>query len=239
MVCIHCITGYLPQALSFLFPIMLWFSRRFFTKSSPARPPVYGPWYLPPFVRGIMAMLQLGANEDAFLLSARKLYGPVVYIPWPLSQVFVLDGELINTVYSTPSKTLSFVPIRMSMQHSAFGTSKTITQSPIMQSQIFPTHAKGLTTVRIEAPIRRFINVVEARIVELGNKIDTGGGTLEMELMHWVVDTMFDGMRRIYSRLIRCLTFFDSLRSCIRRALRRDFYAPHTRKQFQKQFHLI
>jgi hypothetical protein len=58
------------------------------------------------------------------------------------------------------------------MQHSSFGTSKEITQSQIMHKQIFPTHARGMTTVRIEAPIRRFVNVVEARIVELCKKID-------------------------------------------------------------------
>jgi hypothetical protein len=59
-----------------------------------------------------------------------------------------------------------------------------------------------LTTVRIEEPIRRFIHVVEARIVELGNKIDAAGGTLEMRLMNWVVHTMFDGMCGICSHLI-------------------------------------
>jgi len=73
MVCVHCITGSLPQALSF---IAIWFSRRFFA-TNPAGSPVYEPWYLPPFIRGMMAMLQLDANEDAFLLFAR---GPVVYI---------------------------------------------------------------------------------------------------------------------------------------------------------------
>jgi len=88
------------------------------------------------------------------------------------------------------------------MQYSTFGTSKVITQSPIIHQQVFPTHERGLTTVRIEAPIRRFINVVDARIVELGNKIDAAGGSLEMEFMHWVADTMFDGMRRTYSHLI-------------------------------------
>jgi hypothetical protein len=199
------LSSYLPQrllvALSFLVPLLLWFSRRIFTSNPTGTPPppVYGPCYLPPFVRGLMAMLHLGADEDDFLLSTRKLYGPVVYIPWPLCQVFVLDGEIINSVYSSPSQTLSFLPIRVSMQHSLFGTSKEITQSPIMHKQIFPTHARGLTTVRIEAPIRRFIDVVEARIVELGNKIDAAGGALEMELIHWVVDTMFDGMCGICS----------------------------------------
>jgi hypothetical protein len=197
-----CLGSYLPQlALSFLVPLLLWFSPRIFA-SNPAGtqpPPVYGPCYLPPFVRGLMAMLHLSADEDDFLFSTRKLYGPVVYIPWPLCQVFVLDGEIINSVYSSPSQTLSFLPIRVSMQHSSFGTSKEITQSPIMHKQIFPIHARGMTTVRIEAPIRRFIDVVEARIVELGNKIDAAGGALEMGLMHWVVDTMFDGMCGICS----------------------------------------
>jgi len=93
------------------------------------------------------------------------------------------------------------------MQHSSFGTSKVITQSPIMHKQFFPTHARGLTTVRIEEPIRRFIHVVEARIVELGNEIDAAGGTQEMRLMNWIVNTMFDGMCVIYSHFIRRLIF--------------------------------
>jgi len=43
MVCIHCIAGYLPQALVL---IVLWFSRRFFTPNPAGKPPppVYGPW---------------------------------------------------------------------------------------------------------------------------------------------------------------------------------------------------
>jgi hypothetical protein len=175
----------------------LWLSRNNFLRAKPIEsptPPVYGPWYLPSFVRGIIAMIQLGANEDAFLLSARRLYGPVVYIPWPLCQIFVLDGAVIQNVYSSPSSRLSFLPIRKSMQHSTFGTSKTITQAPVMHEQIFPTHARGLTTVRIDTPIRRFTNVVEAKVAELGHNIDAAGGTLETGLVRWVVDTMFDGM---------------------------------------------
>jgi hypothetical protein len=59
-----------------------------------------------------------------------------------------------------------------------------------------------MTTVRIEAPIRHFVNVVNPRIVELGNKIDAAGGTLEMGLIHWVFDTMFDGMCGLCSHLV-------------------------------------
>jgi len=177
-------------------PLLLWFSRSIF-KHNPTgypTPQVYGPWYLPSFVRGIMAMIQLGSNEDAFLLSVRQLYGPVVYFPWPLCQVIVLEGTLMNSVYSSPSSSLSNLPIRVSMQHAIFGTSKEITQSPILHKQFFPMHARGLTTVRIEAPMRRFVRAVESKIVELGHKVDAAGGTLEMGLGHWVADTMFDGM---------------------------------------------
>jgi hypothetical protein len=137
-VLIHCITSYLPQTLCFLVPLLLWFSCRIFT-SNPAGtppPPIYRPCYLPPFVRGLMAMLQLGADGNAFLLTARKLYGPVVHIPWPIFPVFVLDGEVINSIYSCPSETLPFLPIRVSIQHSSFGTSKVITRSPIVHKQI-------------------------------------------------------------------------------------------------------
>lgn len=196
MVCMNCITGYLSHALPVLVPLFLWFSRNIFKSKHIGNPlpPVYGPWYLPSFVCGILAMIRLGADEDLFLLSLRRLYGPVVYLPWPLCQIFVLEGDVIQRVYSSPSTTLSFLPIRVSMQHSVFGTSQKITSTPIMHEKVFPIHAKGLTTVRLDTPIRRFINAVEASIVELGHKIDAAGGALETGLVRWAVDTMFDGM---------------------------------------------
>lgn len=199
----NCITGYLSHifpvlVLPVLVPLLLWFSRNIYKSKHIGNlnplPPVYGPWYLPSFVRGILAMIRLGADEDLFLLSLRRLYGPVVYLPWPLCQIFVLEGDVIQRVYSSPSTTLSFLPIRVLMQHSVFGTSKKITSTPIMHEKVFPMHAKGLTTVRLDTPIRRFINAVEASIVELGHKVDAAGGTLETGLVRWAVDTMFDGM---------------------------------------------
>jgi hypothetical protein len=141
-----------------------------------------------------MAAVALGKNEDAFLLSLRSLYGSVVYIPWPLSQIFVLDGEVMQRVYSTPASTLSFTPFRLSIQHAAFGTSKKLLQSSVWPEQYFPAHAKALATVRLEAPVRQFINMVESKIAELGCAVDAAGGAMEMGLMRWVSDTMFDGI---------------------------------------------
>lgn len=57
---------------------------------------------------------RLGADEDAFLLGCNQLYGPVVYLPWPLGQYLVTDGPTIQRVYETSSKTLSFVRPRPS-----------------------------------------------------------------------------------------------------------------------------
>jgi hypothetical protein len=99
------------------------------------------------------------------------------------------------------------------MEHLTFRTSKEITQSPIMLQQMFPTHARGMATVRLDPPIHRFVNVVEARITELGNRIDAAGGTLEIELLLWVVDTIFDGMYEYLLTFDRSLTKFSQAAS--------------------------
>jgi hypothetical protein len=156
------------------------------------RPPVYGPWYFPRFIRGFMAMARLGTDEDAFLHSIRQQYGPVVYLPWPLCQIFVLDGDIIQRVYALPTTTLSFAPIRVSLQSQVFGTSEQITGSQVLERRFFPAHSKGLANVRLDAPIQRFIQIAEMKVAELGDKVDGAGGTLEMGLVRWVVDTMFE-----------------------------------------------
>lgn len=71
--------------------------------------PVYGPRYLPPFVRGILALYRLGADEDEFLHELRRDYPVAVWIPWPMQQTFVVGSRAIDQVYKAPAKTLSFV----------------------------------------------------------------------------------------------------------------------------------
>lgn len=54
-------------------------------------------------------MVRMGLDEDRFLLGLAEVYGPVVYLPWPLQQYFVLDADVIERVYDTPVTTLGFV----------------------------------------------------------------------------------------------------------------------------------
>ena len=122
---------------------------------------------------------------------------------WPpsLCQVFVLNRghkrRLFLPIQNTVIPSHTIIDAALNIRN--FQSDRSVSNHALTG---FPTHARGLTTVRFEAPIRRFINVVEARIVELGNKIDAAGGTLEMELMRRVVDIMFDGMSGIHSHLI-------------------------------------
>jgi len=78
-------------------------------QSKSLAPPCFNIPFLPPFLCGIIAIIRLGADEDGFLQSLRKQYGPAVYLPWPMSQYFVLDAPSIEQVYRAPSKVLSFV----------------------------------------------------------------------------------------------------------------------------------
>lgn len=75
----------------------------------PAGLRVYGPWYLPAFVRGILALYRLGADEDRFLLELRREHPVAVWVPWPMQQTFVLGSRAIDQVYKAQAKTLSFV----------------------------------------------------------------------------------------------------------------------------------
>ena len=77
--------------------------------------PVYGPRYLPPFVRGILALYRLGADEDGFLHELRRDYPVAVCIPWPMQKTFVVGSRAIDQVYKAPAKTLSFVSSQCSL----------------------------------------------------------------------------------------------------------------------------
>lgn len=107
--CSSCYVTWAQQFGIYLLPIVLWITTRLGSSKSSSAPPTYGPWYLPAFVRGGLAAYRLGDDEDGFLVRTAKEYGPVVYLPWPLCQYFVLDGDVVQRVYETPSSSLSFV----------------------------------------------------------------------------------------------------------------------------------
>ena len=187
--------------------------------STPPPAPTYGPWWLPPFVRGILAVIRLGKDEDGFLLAARRDYGTAVWIPWPMSQTIVLESEAIRRIYQAPEKSLSFVrppfttlcptplltgekkltrsprsqyPIRREMQGSAFGASFWEDQS-IMNGQVFPVHARGMTKAGLTPPLQRFISVVRSRIADLAAQVDaSSSGAVTIKFAEWIVETYFE-----------------------------------------------
>ena len=89
-----CHNLWLPHTGSaFLVPLLLWFYRSIFKCGDPAASGLW-PMVYSSIVRGLMAMIQLGADKDSCLLDASKVYGRSP----GLCQVFVLNGELINSV---------------------------------------------------------------------------------------------------------------------------------------------
>ncbi|THU98119.1 cytochrome P450 [Dendrothele bispora CBS 962.96] len=173
----------------------IWFLRAVWRLWSPKGPnaPVYGPWYLPSFIRGMIAMVKLGSDEDAFLLDCLNTYGPIVYIPWPMAQYFVMTSSAINRVYATPQKTLSFLPIRMGMQASVFGTNHDVAHGSFMTTQAFPAHAKGMATLRLDEPIQRFIQVARGQVEKLKQRVvSSPNGEVTIDLAQWIGEVMFD-----------------------------------------------
>lgn len=178
----------------------------------PTAAPVYGPAYLPPFVRGVLAAYRLGANEDEFLLSLRRDYGTAVYFPWPLCQTVILESNAIKRVYEAPSRILSFVrrfstpkcraglkpvpllqfPIRREMQGSAFGAPYWQDQT-LLDDQFFPTHSRGMQKGQLTVPLQRFIAVVRDRLDDLAVQVDAApSGELSLKLAPWIVETYFE-----------------------------------------------
>lgn len=155
-------------------------------------PPVYGAWYLPYPIRGVLALAKLCMDEDSFLLALRRDYGQVVHIPWPLNQVLVLDGRLIRKVYRAPSSTLSFAPIQHGIQTLAFGTPRRITQSAGL-ARMYDAHAKGLTNLRLDAPVERFTHVIQAKVAQLEEQIESSPAqAVDIPIVKWVVETVFE-----------------------------------------------
>ncbi|KAG5219566.1 cytochrome P450 [Salix suchowensis] len=91
-----------------------------------------------------------------------------------------------------PSSTLSFTPIRRELQTIAFGSPWKISQGPGL-GRMFPVHAKGLTNLRLDAPVERFTRVVRAKVAQLKQQIELSPEkAVEIPIVKWVIDTMFE-----------------------------------------------
>ncbi|BGP14678.1 hypothetical protein JCM10213_006242 [Rhodosporidiobolus nylandii] len=150
--------------------LALWLATVLSRRTAPNAPPTYGPCWLPHFARGLLAVVRLGKDEDAFLRSLRE-YGPVVWLPWPMKQYFVTDGDAIRQVYEAPSKVLSFLPIRREMQGTVFGAPYWRDQA-LLDKQFFPTHAKGMSKANLSAGLERFVMYARRYLDDLGGKVD-------------------------------------------------------------------
>ncbi|KAH8827179.1 cytochrome P450 [Flagelloscypha sp. PMI_526] len=159
--------------------------------------PTYGQWYIPPFLRGLRAMVSLGQDEDKFLLSLYHNYGPIVYIPWPMSQYTLTASRAINNFYS--SSQLQFPPIRLEMQEDVFGVGKHHPHSMFLE-RFYPMHGKGLTKGRLRGPVERFNQIFAERVRALADQVhDSASGYLDISIVDWVMATMFDaGLGAMY-----------------------------------------
>lgn len=155
--------------------------------------PVYGPRYLPPFVRGILALYRLGADEDGFLRELRRDYPVAVWIPWPMQQTFVVGSRAIDQVYKAPAKTLSFLPIRREMQKTAFSGDYWDDRS-LMDGQFFPVHARGMSKNNLTAPLARFVATVREKVDELSRRLESApDGEVTVDLVAWTLGAFYDG----------------------------------------------
>ncbi|KAM0749646.1 cytochrome P450 [Meredithblackwellia eburnea MCA 4105] len=192
-------------ASSIILPIILWIASALnLTKSTTEntkKPPTYGPSYLPPFIRGIIAAINIGKDEDSFLVHLHRNYGPVVYIPWPLAQYFVTSGNVVQTVYDTPARILSFSPIRMSMQNSVMGSPPSVAFHSIMTQKLFPDHARALTKGKLDPPLARFVDSIRntalasiaTRLQELSSPQNSNStNSIEINLVEWTEAAMFE-----------------------------------------------
>ncbi|GAA5872235.1 hypothetical protein JCM8547_004790 [Rhodosporidiobolus lusitaniae] len=154
-------------------------------------PPSYGSRWLPSWPNGILAVARLGkeGNEDAFLSGLPR---PAVFLPWPMNQYFITDGEAIRQAYAAPSSVLSFLPIRREMQGSAFGAVDYWKDKNIMEKGFFVTHAKGMSKTNLTASLERFVVYVRGRLEELVARVDASpSGETELNLGDFVADVFF------------------------------------------------
>ncbi|KAH8801848.1 cytochrome P450 [Flagelloscypha sp. PMI_526] len=164
-------------------------------KKSPI--PTYGPWYLPPFLRGLHAMMALGADEDAFLLGLYHQYGSIVYIPWPMQQYTLTTSHAINAFYA--SSDLEFLHIRLWFGSALFG-SKMHYPMEMWTDRFFPMHAKAMTKGRLQGPLQRFNDVFSEKVKQLEEQVQSSSeGFVEIPIVEWVMNAMFDsGLSAIY-----------------------------------------
>ncbi|GAA6028327.1 hypothetical protein JCM8097_006977 [Rhodosporidiobolus ruineniae] len=159
--------------------------------STTPAPPTFGPWYLPNFARGLLAVYELGKDDTAFVLGLRRL-GPVVYIPWPLAQYFVTTNEAIQKVYREPEAALSFFPIRRRISHTVFSMS--FWQDRVfLDETLFPVHAKAMTRASLTPSLARFTTSMRESIDTLAAKVDASpDGEAIVDLSTWVLDVLWE-----------------------------------------------
>ncbi|KIY69809.1 cytochrome P450 [Cylindrobasidium torrendii FP15055 ss-10] len=154
--------------------------------------PSYGAWYLPPFVRGIQAIIALGSNEDAFLLALRQKYGPIVYLPWPLGIIFLLTPRAIANYYLVPSKQFNFSHFRLMSTQLLFGLPPQ-RDANIWFDRIFPVHARGMKKNRLTEPMQRFHEVFARKVAMLKDQVEESpNGFVDVSIQEWLLDALFD-----------------------------------------------
>lgn len=145
----------------------------------------------PAFVSGIYAAYQLGVNETEFLLSLQEQYGAAVYLPFPVSQHFILSDKLVRRIYSGAyNSQLSFIPIRKKLSNAIFGMAGSITalDNDQLEKHIFPVHSKGMTKARLAQALDRFDKSVKNTV---SSELNSWKGSKVVDLVDWTYTLMF------------------------------------------------
>lgn len=145
----------------------------------------------PSLLSGIYAAYQLGVNETEFLLSLQERYGASVYLPFPISQHFILSDKLIRRIYSGAyNSQLSFIPIRKRMSTTIFGMAGSITSLDSLQldKHIFPVHAKGMSKARLTQALDRFDQSVKSTV---SSELQSWSGDKIIDIVDWTYTLMF------------------------------------------------
>ncbi|KAH8795948.1 cytochrome P450 [Flagelloscypha sp. PMI_526] len=146
-------------------------------KTSPI--PTYGVWYIPPFLRGLQAMMALGSNEDEFLLGLYRKYGSIVYIPWPMQQYILTTSRAINAFYASTD---------LHYPDALFG------------DRFFPMHSRAMAKSRLRGPLHRFNDVFSEKVRQLEEQVHSSQASyVDIPIVEWVMNAMFDsGLSAIY-----------------------------------------
>ncbi|GAA5828459.1 hypothetical protein JCM11251_006259 [Rhodosporidiobolus azoricus] len=180
-----------PAAVTVL---LLFVAAAVLLRSRPASnaPPTFGTSSLPAFVRGIKAIVDLGKDEDGFLEGLQQ-YGAAVHIPWPMSQYFLVDGEAIRKAYESPTRVLTFLPIRREMQGTAFGATDYWKDRQLMEGELYPTHARGMRKDSLGPALERFVAFMKTKFEDLAARADASpSGEISIPLQEWVAECFFE-----------------------------------------------